>query len=340
MTLNEAIDAYIADMRIQGRINSLPSERAYRGTLEKHAQDAGNRDPRYTARDDVKRTLARWKHPNTQRKNRAVLVSFYDWTMQELNPGRKDNPARQTRPPKKRKPNVYRLTRTEAIALLDASKADRRERWTIHLGICAGLRLKELLGLQGRHLQRTGFVWISSDIGKGGRERWIPIIPDLAPIADEIRSMLAVDDHVLPKQRWRNPPVNSLRIEYAKHPASPQAIYHLVGRVGRRAGIQAPIHPHLLRHAFADHITRRVGIEQAQAMLGHADLKTTQGYIGEPTLDELARLAQHLTYRTPVLGGPETPRIAREATTGIEPVVATRRPVTGDPDPLRPGGPR
>jgi integrase len=38
-----------------------------------------------------------------------------------------------------------------------------------------------------------------------------------------------------------------------------------------------------------DHVARHAGIENAQALLGHADVGTTQMYTGAPTLDELAR---------------------------------------------------
>jgi site-specific recombinase XerD len=96
---SRAIDLYIADMRAEGRINSPRSERSYRGALYHHCDDLANRDPAYVGREDVKRTLRRWPHPNTQRKNRAVLVSFYDWAMEEGY--RRDNPARQTRRPRR-----------------------------------------------------------------------------------------------------------------------------------------------------------------------------------------------------------------------------------------------
>ena len=43
-----------------------------------------------------------------------------------------------------------------------------------------------------------------------------------------------------------------------------------------------------MRHAFGDHVTRHAGITNAQALLGHADVGTTQMYTGAPTLDELA----------------------------------------------------
>src|SRR5215813_8017455 len=100
MKFSQAVDFYIADMRGEGRINSPNTERGYRDTLNVHAADVGERDPRHTTREDVKRTLARWPGANTRRKNRSILASFYDWAMQELEPGRIDNPARQTRAPK------------------------------------------------------------------------------------------------------------------------------------------------------------------------------------------------------------------------------------------------
>jgi site-specific recombinase XerD len=331
---DQAIDRYLGDMKAEGRITSPASERSYRGTLGNHADDIGNRDPRTTGRDDIKRTLRRWPNPNTQRNRRSHLVSFYDWAMQEGI--RRDNPARQTRRPKTTRPTVYRMTRAEAWAMLQAASG-QRERWAIHLGICAGLRNQELRGLQGRHLNRPGHIWVSPDIGKGGRERWIPIIRDLQPVADEIRRLLEPDDYVLPAQRFRDPGRNTTKLDKRKQPASAQALYYLVGRVGRHAGIAAPIHPHLMRHAFGDHVARHAGIKNAQAMLGHADVATTQGYTGQPTLDELAASVHRLTFAPPT-GHPPNDRPARpdKATTGIEPVDAAPRVLEPRPPP---GGP-
>ncbi len=116
MNFAEAVDRYIVDMWAQGRMRSPTTERSYRSILARHLEDVENRDPRYVGRTDVKRTLARWANPDTQRVGRAVLVSFYDWTMEEGY--RKHNPARQTRPAKKQPTHVYRLLRDEAVAML------------------------------------------------------------------------------------------------------------------------------------------------------------------------------------------------------------------------------
>src|SRR5688572_10579988 len=105
-------------MRLQGRMNSDATERDYRGTLYAHLEDVENRDPRYTGREDVKRTLRRWPHANSQRKNRSVLISFYDWLVEEGM--RPHNPARQTRRPRRKPTTVYRMSSAEVRQLLSA----------------------------------------------------------------------------------------------------------------------------------------------------------------------------------------------------------------------------
>ncbi len=51
-----------------------------------------------------------------------------------------------------------------------------------------------------------------------------------------------------------------------------------------------------MRHAFADHVARFSGLREAQAMLGHADVSTTQGYLGETTLDDLKDAVAGVTF--------------------------------------------
>lgn len=302
-----AIDLYVLDMRSQGRMNSKNTEGAYRAKLDAHCDDVSNRDPAKTGRDDVKRTLRRWDHPNSQRQAHAVLTSFYDWTMEEGI--RETNPARQVRRAKQRKPSVYRPTREEVVRLMDATTGRRRERWVVHLGVLAGARRQELIGFQGRHFAVDGWVWISDDIAKGSKERWVPVLPELAPIINEIRTLVQHSEYVTPSRRRGNPNVQTRAIEIPDRPISATGLYKLVRAVGVRAQLGAEIGPHTLRHAFGDHVSRYAGLRAAQALLGHETVATTEAsYTGRVSRDEMAVSVQGFSYHRE-LPAPEHPSI-------------------------------
>lgn len=326
MKFTAAIDEYLADMKAQGRINSPRTERSYFSRLAMHADDVSNRDPRATGRGDIKRTLRRWDHPNTQANVRAILVSFYDWAMEEGI--RKDNPARQVRRPRKRPTSVYRLTRAEAEAMLDAAQSFQ-ERAVVHVGLCAGLRNAEIRGLTAAHLLRPGYVHVSADIAKGARERWVPVIPDLAPFVHEALERLAPSEHLVATRRPANPPANTRWTEQRREPASSQTVRKTTMHVAKNAGIREHVHPHLLRHAFGDHVARHAGIRAAQALLGHASIDTTAGtYTGRPGLDELSTAIAFFSYRQPPRA--TDPENAWKATTGLEPVYPEIGPDAGE----------
>ena len=196
-----------------------------------------------------------------------------------------------------------------------------RERRAIFLLICAGLRNAEIRGMKGQHFERPGFVEVSEDIAKGGRSRWVPVIDDLVPVVAEIVAHVGHDEYVLPAQRFRNPPFNTEQQDLRRRASSSQALRQLVMRVAARAGIAAHVHPHTLRHAFAEHVARRADTRSAQHLLGHASLGTTDTYLGAPTLDEIVAAVAGVSYgtRTDVLGVARRPELALQATAGIEP---------------------
>jgi len=296
MKFGVAVDAYVRDMRNEGRMRPT-TERAYRAALHAHAGDVADLDPAETTREHVMRTLERWPHPNSRRKNRAILSSFYAWAMHEGL--RHDNPALQTRPPKQIAPSVYRLTREEAVRIFDACETTR-ERRAIGLGLAAGLRNREIRALCGVHLSlRPGFVWVSREIAKGGVERWVPVLPDLADVAAEIAATVADGEYIIATRRCADPGRNRMFVEDPLRPTCDKALINMVVAVGERAGIRARVHPHLLRHAFGDYIARHAGLRVAQAMLGHKSVETTEStYVGQVPLDEIVAATVGLTFRS------------------------------------------
>jgi site-specific recombinase XerD len=295
MSFTQVLNEYIADMRSQGRINSVNTERAYRAKLGKHGDDLGNANPRTATRQDVKTTLRRW-NGNTQKHGHAILSSFYKWCMEEgLRP---DSPVMQVRSPKARQAQVYKMTQDEVLTLLREADKEQRDRWMARLGVCAGLRAQELLGVQGRHFARPGWVWVSEGIGKGMKERWIPVIQDLDDVAEEIRAVVSTYEFVLAPKKWRGQ-TNGEKGFYEGFAHDRQLTYPALHKItvalGKRAGIAGRVTPHTLRHAFGDYVARTAGIRVAQALMGHARITTTQRYTNDLSLDELAQAVQGLS---------------------------------------------
>jgi integrase/recombinase XerD len=59
-----------------------------------------------------------------------------------------------------------------------------------------------------------------------------------------------------------------------------RAVLDIVKRAAKRAGIEAPVSPHWLRHAHASHaIDRGATLPEVQTTLGHGNIATTSGYL-------------------------------------------------------------
>lgn len=57
----------------------------------------------------------------------------------------------------------------------------------------------------------------------------------------------------------------------------------IVKNAGRKAGLGDGVHPHMLRHTFATHLTLNgVAIEVVQVLCGHVSIGTTQFYVAVP----------------------------------------------------------
>ena len=255
-----------------GRLNTDRSIAEYRRTVRKHAEDAGAR-PDATTRDEVKATLRRWSHPNTKRRKRTMLVSFYDWMVEEGL--RAENPCPPDPRTERKAPRVRRLTLDEVLGL--AVRGDRRTERRMAFLACAGLRCSELRLLQGLHFTRAGWVLVSAEMAKGGRERWIPVMADLEPIVEEIRQTVDSEHFVLPATRWVESDRGLVPVENGARPCDRKTIWRTVKRIGRRAAIGTDVHPP------AAACVRRPrdpdgGPARRPALLGHASIQTTEGY--------------------------------------------------------------
>jgi integrase/recombinase XerD len=161
--------------------------------------------------------------------------------------------------------------------------ADVRLAALVELLYGSGLRATELVSLPRAAIQGDRPFLILK--GKGGRER-------LVPLSDRARAAVA---------RWRErvPPDQPWLFPSGKKHLSRVRLFQIVKALAAAAGI-APdrVGPHVLRHAFATHLLEGgADLRALQAMLGHADISTTQIY----THVDKARLVELVNARHPLV---------------------------------------
>jgi integrase/recombinase XerD len=145
-----------------------------------------------------------------------------------------------------------------------------RDRAMLELLYASGLRISELCNvrLEGLDLEE-GMIRVT---GKGNKTR-------LVPVGSEARG--AIERYL----EFERPKLLSKRsgaeifLSVRGRKLTPQRVWQLVKRYAARAGLEANVYPHLLRHSFATHLLAGgADLRIIQEMLGHADISTTQIY--------------------------------------------------------------
>lgn len=145
-----------------------------------------------------------------------------------------------------------------------------RDRAILELLYASGLRISELCNvrLEGIDLEE-GMIRVT---GKGNKTRLIPVGTEAR---EAIRRYLEVERPQLVSSRSGAEIFLSVR----GRKLTPQRVWQLVKRYAARAGLEANVYPHLLRHSFATHLLAGgADLRIIQEMLGHADISTTQIY--------------------------------------------------------------
>jgi integrase/recombinase XerD len=175
-----------------------------------------------------------------------------------------------------------RLPRTlsveDAAAVVEAPDTSRpdglRDRALLELLYASGLRASEALGLRIEDVNfAAGYVMVT---GKGDRQR---LVPAGAQALDWMRRYLTT---IRPRRVRRE--CAAVFLNRSGGPMSRQALWDLIRRAARRAGVRTVVSPHTLRHSFASHLLERgADLRSVQAMLGHVDISTTQIYTHLPS---------------------------------------------------------
>ncbi len=226
--------------------------------------------------------IAGWSHlaNSSIARKAAALRGFFGFLEEEG--FRPDNPsAALPRPVQSRAlPKILDMDEVDALfASIEArlartkpSPLDYRLSALVELLYGSGLRATELVALPRTSIVRDRPYIIL--IGKGGKER-------LVPISDRARQAVGTWHAFVPKDsKYLFPSRAAKAAGKGDVHISRIRLFQIIRELAAESGIDpAKVSPHVLRHAFATHLLAGgANLRALQAMLGHADIATTQIY--------------------------------------------------------------
>ena len=186
------------------------------------------------------------------------------------------DPAAGVRPPApaKRLPKALPLADIERI--LEAAGAPGtalalRDRALLEVLYGTGARISEAVGLDLDDLDpQQGTVLLR---GKGGKQRLVPV----GTFAQEAVEAYLVRGRPELSAVGRGTPGVFLNARGGR--LSRQSAWAVLAKAAERAGVDAEVSPHTLRHSFATHLLDGgADVRVVQELLGHASVTTTQVY--------------------------------------------------------------
>jgi integrase/recombinase XerD len=276
VALAPLVDYYLQCIKVEKGLakNTIQSyARDLTGFLDYLGDD--QQDAAAVTRDDITGFLGHLTEMGLRQSSQARILSALRGFFRHLH-GEKLIPAAPTdnvMAPKRGRPLPVVLSFEEVERLLAApdirTPAGFRDAAMLHTMYAAGLRVSELVTLEVRDLNLdAGFL---QALGKGNKRRLVPLgdwaVALLGKYIAEIRPNAA-------------PPTERVVfVSNRKKGMSRQRFWQLVTRYAEMAGIRKRISPHKLRHSFATHLLEGgADLRSVQAMLGHADISTTQIY--------------------------------------------------------------
>lgn len=211
------------------------------------------------------------RKPATISRSIASMKAFYHYMEKEKHIT--DDPSEHLKAPKIEKKMPTILSTEEVTRLLEepngASPKELRDKAMLELLYATGIRVSELISLKVKDVNLKMEYLTCSDAHK---ERIIPFgtvaKEALQRYLEQGRPKLIEDD----SSEW-------LFTNCSGQAMSRQGFWKLMKSYGRKAGIEAEITPHMLRHSFAAHmVSNGADLKAVQEMLGHSDISTTQIY--------------------------------------------------------------
>ena len=209
---------------------------------------------------------------STQSRILTCLHSFYQYLTEKNN--LKIDPTEQLDYPKLEKKLPVFLNVQEVERLLEAPNSKslfgQRDRAMLELLYSCGLRVSELINLSYHNINlKDEFIRIH---GKGNKERLLP----MGEIAIDYLTRYELNSR---PALLKNGQSDSYFLSNRGKAMSRQNFFYIIKDYALKAGIDKPLSPHSLRHAFATHLVQKgADLRSVQLMLGHSDISSTQLY--------------------------------------------------------------
>jgi integrase/recombinase XerD len=299
------IDAYLDHLRVERALATNTLEAYARDLNDLAAAVGGEADPRDVGPEAIASLMSanaeRGRGARSSARQLSALRGFFRFLVRERAVAEEPT-SLLDRPKLSRK--LPRVLSYEEVDRLLAAPDETTDRGALHgamlhLMYASGLRVSELCGLCiGDVDMQRGLV---APRGKGGKRRLVPIgevamdrltryLNDIRPRAICPRAPSGegpgetTSPGEEPRQTTRRPAGTSrqtaaLFVSSRGGHFTREAFWHMVRRYAVAAGIVPLPSPHKLRHSFATHLLRGgADLRSVQAMLGHADLGTTEIY--------------------------------------------------------------
>lgn len=210
--------------------------------------------------------------PRSRARTLAALRTFHKFLVRERLAA--DNPTDQVVSPKSLTALPHTLSPRDVDSLLTSPKGETplawRDRAMLEILYATGLRVSELVSLKFDDLQMDVGYLVA--FGKRSKQRIVPL-GETAVAA--LRAYLQHGRPGLDKGRGSQ----ILFLNRSGEGLTRQGFWKIIKRRARAAGIRQSITPHTMRHSFATHLLENgADLRSVQAMLGHADIATTQIY--------------------------------------------------------------
>lgn len=180
-------------------------------------------------------------------------------------------------PPKAKDTLTERILTELEVQAMIALETKERNRAMLRLLYGGGLRVSELCALTWRDLTQRGDTGQATVFGKGSKTR-VVLLP--ATVWQELTALRG--------NALTDAPVFQSR-KQGGHLTRSQ-VMRIVQAAAKRAGIDAKVSPHWLRHAHASHsLDRGAPIHLVQQTLGHSSVATTSRYLHARPQDSSAR---------------------------------------------------